>query len=196
MRRMSLGSVADSIDVNEPLPPSDMASSQTATQINADAFEALARGRSFHTVLMMAPGVRQEAKAGSTGVGGISVDGASGSENSYFIDGVDVTDIMTGALRPQNSIPFEFIRELQVKSGGFEAEFGGATGGVVTSLPAAARMISMVNFKSKRPLQTGMPAIAATTSDPLRIRYRPSSFGPVRMTTVSSTREYPLADPF
>ena len=38
---------------------------------------------------------------------------------------------MTGALRPQNSVPFEFIRELQVKSGGFEAEFGGATGGVV-----------------------------------------------------------------
>ena len=56
------------------------------------------------------------------------MDGASGSENSYFIDGVDVTDIMTGALRPQNSIPFEFIREMQIKSGGFEAEFGGATG--------------------------------------------------------------------
>ena len=79
----------------------------------------------------MAPGVRHEVKAGAVGVGGISVDGASGSENSYFIDGVDVTDIMTGALRPQNSIPLEFVKELQVKSGGFEAEFGGATGGVV-----------------------------------------------------------------
>ena len=72
---------------------------------------------------MMAPGVRHEAKAGAIGVGGISVDGASGSENSYFIDGVDVTDVMTGALRPQNSIPLEFVRELQVKSGGFEAEY-------------------------------------------------------------------------
>ena len=41
--RMSLGSVADSIDVNEPLPPADMTSSQTATQINANAFEASAR---------------------------------------------------------------------------------------------------------------------------------------------------------
>lgn len=130
--RMSLGSVAEAIEVNEPLPPSDLSSSQTATQINANAFEALARGRSFHTALMMAPGVRHEAKAGSTGVGGISVDGASGSENSYFIDGVDVTDVMSGALRPQNSIPFEFIREMQVKSGGFEAEFGGAMGGVIT----------------------------------------------------------------
>jgi hypothetical protein len=130
--RLSLGSVAESVEVNEPTPPADMASSQTATQINADTFEALARGRSFHTVLLMAPGVRHEAKAGAVGVGGISVDGASGSENSYFIDGVDVTDVMTGALRPQNSIPLEFVRELQIKSGGFEAEFGGATGGVVS----------------------------------------------------------------
>ena len=65
---------------------------------------------------MMAPGVGHEAKAGSIGVGGISVDGASGSENSYFIDGVDVTDIMTGALRPQNSMPFEFIRECRSRA--------------------------------------------------------------------------------
>ena len=61
--RMSLGSVSDSIDVNEPLAPADLSSSQTATQINANAFEALARGKSFHTILMMAPGVRNEAKA-------------------------------------------------------------------------------------------------------------------------------------
>ncbi|HYP05373.1 MAG TPA: TonB-dependent receptor [Bryobacteraceae bacterium] len=129
--RMSLGSVADSIEVNEQTSPMDLTSSQTATQIDASAFDALARGRSFHTVLLMAPGVRNEAKAGAGGVGGISVDGASGSENSYFIDGVEVTDVMSGALMSQNSIPFEFIRELQVKTGGFEAEFGGATGGVV-----------------------------------------------------------------
>ncbi|HYI93520.1 MAG TPA: TonB-dependent receptor [Bryobacteraceae bacterium] len=129
--RLTLGSVADSIEVNEPMAPADLTTSQTATQINANTFEALARGRSFHTILMMAPGVRHEAKAGANGVGGISVDGASGSENSYFIDGVEVTDVLTGALRAQNSVPFEFIRELQVKSGGFEAEFGGATGGVV-----------------------------------------------------------------
>ena len=129
--RLSLGSVAESVEVNEPASPLDLTTSQNATQIDANAFEALARGRSFHTILLMAPGVRNEAKAGAGGVGGISVDGASASENSYFIDGVDVTDVMSGALRQQNSIPFEFIKELQVKSGGFEAEFGGATGGVV-----------------------------------------------------------------
>jgi hypothetical protein len=79
----------------------------------------------------MAPGVRSEPKAGNIGVGGIQVDGASGSENVYYIDGVEVSDLMSGALRAQNAIPFEFVSEVQVKSGGFEAEYGGATGGVV-----------------------------------------------------------------
>lgn len=79
----------------------------------------------------MAPGVRQENKNGNAGVGGFQVDGASGSENAFLIDGVDVSDIRRGSLRVQNSIPFEFIQEIQIKSGGFEAEFGGATGGVI-----------------------------------------------------------------
>ena len=79
----------------------------------------------------MAPGVRGENKNGNAGVGGFQVDGASGSENAFLIDGVDVSDIRRGSLRVQNSIPFEFVQEIQIKSGGFEAEFGGATGGVI-----------------------------------------------------------------
>jgi hypothetical protein len=129
--RLSLGSVMESIEVNESLPAIRSRSSSTSTHITASEFDNVARGRSFHTILMMAPGVRHEIKAGSNGVGGVSVDGASGSENAYFIDGVEVSDLLTGALRPQDSIPFEFVRELQIKSGGFEAEFGGATGGVI-----------------------------------------------------------------
>jgi hypothetical protein len=130
--RLSLGSVIESVEVNESAHALDLTSSQTVTTITANTFDSVARGRSFHTILMMAPGVRQEIKAGVAGVGGISVDGASGAENTYYIDGVDVTDVMSGALRAQNAIPLEFVNQLQVKSGGFEAEFGGATGGVVS----------------------------------------------------------------
>jgi hypothetical protein len=130
--RLSLGSVVESIEVNDSLYALETTSAQTATNITASEFDNLARGRSFHTILMMAPGARHEIRSGNTGVGGFQVDGSSGSENAWFIDGVEVSDLMTGALRPQNSLPFEFIREIQVKTGGFEAEFGGATGGVIS----------------------------------------------------------------
>ena len=79
----------------------------------------------------MAPGVRLEPKSGSAGVGGVSVDGASGSENVFIIDGVEVSDTLNGSLKRAFNVPFEFLAEVQVKSGGFEAEYGGANGGVV-----------------------------------------------------------------
>src|SRR5206468_1682084 len=107
-------------------------SSRTATNITRQQIEDLGKAsRGFNALLNMAPGVRPEVKSGSSGVGGVQVDGASGSENAYYIDGVEVSDLRRGSLRESNAIPFEFVQEIQVKSGGFEAEFGGATGGVI-----------------------------------------------------------------
>jgi hypothetical protein len=91
--RLSLGAVTESVEVNDSLQALDSAA-RTLTTITASEFDNVARGRSFHTMLIMAPGVRHEAKAGAGGVGGISVDGASGSENTYFIDGVEVSDVL------------------------------------------------------------------------------------------------------
>ncbi|MDZ4799336.1 MAG: carboxypeptidase regulatory-like domain-containing protein [Bryobacteraceae bacterium] len=130
--RMALGAVTDSVEVNDSLQALDTTSLRTITHITASEFDNLARGRNFHTLLMMAPGVRHEARSGASGVGGFTVDGASGSENTYYIDGVEVSDVLSGALRQQYSVPFEFVKAVQVQSGGFEAEFGGATGGAVS----------------------------------------------------------------
>ncbi len=59
------------------------------------------------------------------------MSGSSGSENGFYIDGTEVSDLRRGSLRDANNIPLEFVQEVQVKTGGYEAEFGGATGGVV-----------------------------------------------------------------
>ncbi len=48
-----------------------------------------------------------------------------------MVDGQDVTNFRDGTLNTNNNIPFQLIQELQIKSNGFEAEFGGATGGVI-----------------------------------------------------------------
>ncbi len=129
--RLSVGQIAEVVEVTESSVLLETTSSRTSTNITATTFDNLPKGRAFNSLLAMAPGVRAEVKAGNAGVGGFQVDGASGSENAYIIDGVDVSDVRRGSLRQQNAVPFEFIQEIQIKSGGFEAEFGGATGGVV-----------------------------------------------------------------
>ncbi|MBI5280754.1 MAG: TonB-dependent receptor [Candidatus Solibacter usitatus] len=129
--KLEVGQLSEVIEVSASVNSLDTTSSRTATNITEAQFDALPKGRSFNSLLQMAPGVRQEAKSGNAGVGGIQVDGASGSENSFVIDGVDVSDVRRGSLRLQNALPFEFIQEVEVKSGGFEAQYGGAAGGVV-----------------------------------------------------------------
>jgi len=60
---------------------------------------------------------------------GVNVAGATGMENKYYIDGVDVSDPyrgLTGA-----SLPYNIIREIEVKNGAYEAEYRSTLGGVV-----------------------------------------------------------------
>jgi hypothetical protein len=64
--------------------------------------------------------------------GGIQVDGASGSENRFIIDGMDTTQLQNGTAG--KTMLLDFVQEVQVKSSGYNAEFGGATGGVVSVL--------------------------------------------------------------
>lgn len=47
------------------------------------------------------------------------------------IDGLEVSNFRTGSLNPNNNLPFQFVQEIQIKTSGFEAEYGGATGGVI-----------------------------------------------------------------
>ena len=128
---LQISGVAEQVQVTADATVLDMSSTKTATTINSRVIEELPRGRSFNSLLQVAPGVRPEPKAGTAGVGGYQVDGASGSENVFVIDGVDVSDVRRSSLGEKDAIPFEFVQELQVKSGGFDAEFGGALGGVI-----------------------------------------------------------------
>ncbi len=129
--KLTIGQVNQVMEVSQSSISLDTTSSRTATNISAAQFDDLPKGRTFDSLLQMAPGVRREVKNGNAGGGGFQVDGASGSENSFIIDGVDVSDIRRGSLRVQNAIPFEFIQEIEIKSSGFEAQYGGAAGGVI-----------------------------------------------------------------
>ncbi len=130
--KLGIGQVTEVIEVTGTTLSIDPTSSRSATNITSDQIENLAKaGRGFNTLLTLAPGVFLEPKNGTQGVGGVQVGGSSGSENGFYIDGTEVSDLRRGSLRDGNNIPLEFIQEVQVKTGGYEAEFGGATGGVI-----------------------------------------------------------------
>ena len=78
---------------------------------------------------------------GGTGAGNYSIGGASGLENQYIVDGVNITNTGYGGIGSYNIIygslgtgHTDFLEEVQVKTGGFEAEFGGATGGILNTV--------------------------------------------------------------
>lgn len=106
----------------------DPTSNKVQTNITAQAIDLLPKGVNFTSLLQTAPSVRNEPLSG-----GFQIDGASGSENTFIIDGQEVSNFRTGTLDLNNNIPFQIVQEIQVKSGGFEAEFGGATGGVINA---------------------------------------------------------------
>jgi hypothetical protein len=105
----------------------DTTDSKVQTNITSQLIELLPKGTNFQSILKIAPGVRPEPLSG-----GYQVDGASGSENSFIIDGQALENFRTGTLNSNNNIPTSLVQEVQVKVGGFEAEHGGASGGVVS----------------------------------------------------------------
>ncbi len=122
---LQVGTSENVVDVIASDAPSiDITDNKLQTNITAQVAELLPKGTNFTSLLTIAPSVRREP-------GGFQIDGASGAENTFIIDGQEVTNFRTGQLNTNNNLPFQLVQEVQVKSSGFEAEFGGATGGVI-----------------------------------------------------------------
>lgn len=122
------GGNVTTVDVSDSdVPPVDTTSNAIQTSITAQKIELLPKNTGFTSILKTIPGTRPESRSG-----GFSVDGASGAENVFVIDGQEVTNYRTGTLNEAYNIPTQLVQEVQVKSSGFEAAYGGATGGVVS----------------------------------------------------------------
>lgn len=107
--------------------PIDTSNNAIQTTISAEKMQLIPKGPGFTGLLRAVPGTRPESRTG-----GFSVDGASGGENVFVIDGQEVTNYRTGSLNETYNVPTQLVQELQVKSSGFDAIYGGATGGVIS----------------------------------------------------------------
>jgi hypothetical protein len=124
---LRVGGVAETVQVVAESPLVDTRSTMIAHNVTAEEFDRMPKGRSFQSVAMTAPSV-------NNGVieGGLQVNGASGAENQFTVDGVATNSLLNGQSR-QDTV-FEYLQEVQVKTVGITAEYGGALGGVISAV--------------------------------------------------------------
>jgi hypothetical protein len=121
---LALGAIAEEITVIGQTPLIDVKTTTRGMTLTKDMVQMLPKGRDFDSLVAAVPGVANESF-----LSGISVDGASGAENMFYVDGTDITNMYQG--NRQMSVVFEFVDEVQFKASGYEAEFGGSLGGVI-----------------------------------------------------------------
>jgi hypothetical protein len=133
--QLQVGAVGEVVEVTAVAPVVDVTQSKVAITVEHELLENLPSGRSFQSVIPFAPGARQEPLQSTSGnrLGGFQIDGASDSENVYLIDGMNTTNIQNGGVG--KNFQMDFIQEVQIKSSSFEAEYGGALGGVINAIP-------------------------------------------------------------
>ncbi|MDB4967352.1 MAG: TonB-dependent receptor plug [Myxococcales bacterium] len=109
--------------ITEKAPTVDVGNTQVQTQVTSELVRNTpVRGRTYDSVLTLAPGAATDAT-------GFQFGGATGLENNFLIDGVNTTSPALGSIGTQ--LTLEFVGETEIITGGYNAEYGRATGGVV-----------------------------------------------------------------
>lgn len=110
------------LEVTATRPLIDPAAAEGGGSLLAEQFDLLPIDRNYRALPALLPGVNLERE-------GLNIEGATGLENQYFIDGANVTDPGTG--NSSTLLPPNFVQEVEVRSGGYEAEYGGTLGGTI-----------------------------------------------------------------
>jgi len=107
----------------------DVTSSESALNISAVELDRIPVPRSVTSVALLAPGTtRGDSRFGDSA----SFGGSSVAENTMYINGLNVTNFRNGL--GFSNVPYEFYDQFQVKTGGYSAEFGRSTGGVINAV--------------------------------------------------------------
>ena len=102
----------------------DPNSTTLGTNLKSAEFESLPLERNYREITTLLP------QANTSPYGDeVNISGGTGWENKYFIDGIDVSDTHEGSI--ETNIPYNFVKEIQLISGGYEAEYKGSLGGLI-----------------------------------------------------------------
>ena len=119
------GLQAGAVEIVAQKPSIAVTSTETGANISKEQMNLVPygrNGRGFEQVATSVPGVHND-------LFGLTLNGAGSSESTYIIDGVQVNDPAFGT--QGTTLLQDFIQEVEVKTGGYQAEYGRSTGGIV-----------------------------------------------------------------
>src|SRR3989442_8909 len=110
----------------------DPTSTTIGANVDAATYDALPVGRDYRSVVAFLPHANTSYYPGDP----VNIGGATGLENAYFIDGVNTTPPHFQGSLPVASfaLPYNFVRAVEVKEGGYDARYGRAIGGTVNAV--------------------------------------------------------------
>jgi hypothetical protein len=115
---------APEVLVTEQRPMIDPTSTAIGANLSSGQFENLPLDRNYQSITTLLPHANE-----SFFDDGVNFAGSTGQESKYFIDGVETTDPHMGGT--STTLPYNFLQELEVKAGGYEAEYRSSLGGIV-----------------------------------------------------------------
>jgi hypothetical protein len=120
---------AEHVVVSGEAPAVDVSSTTTGTSYTSDVIAQLPVGRNYADIMRANPGVlpdRGETQGRSLA---LSIYGSTSVEHQWLIDGVNTTNVLKGM--QGKAINNEFVQEVEIKTGSYQAEYGRALGGVI-----------------------------------------------------------------
>jgi hypothetical protein len=127
--RANLAMVPEAVEMEEQVvrtgsaaPVINVGSAESGAVVSKEFIASIPVGRNFQAVAVVTP----QAQGDFYGVG---FAGSQSPENAYILDGLNVADPVYGTLG--SNLLSNFLEEIDVKTGSFNAEYGRATGGVM-----------------------------------------------------------------
>jgi len=134
--KLETGEITATVDVTTTVGGIDQQSTSTGQNFNDQLFQNVPVQRQVSSLFYLSPGATDSINGGRDNP---SVAGGSALDNLYVADGVNITNSAFGGIGTFSrsygalgtGINTSFIKEVQVKTGGFEPQYGQSIGGIV-----------------------------------------------------------------
>lgn len=119
---LQLPTAEETFVITDVRPAVDVERTESGATYDSDFLENIPSGRTYQGMTSFVPGVSNKG-------GNPNVHGETEYSNSYLLDGVNITDPVTHTF--STNFNFDAIEAIEIITGGYDAEYGQATGAIV-----------------------------------------------------------------